>query len=38
MAADPMARQYEQLTAPERFALLVEAMARRDEAEADRLE
>lgn len=38
MASDPMARHYASLTAPERFALLVEAMARRDEREADRLQ
>ena len=38
MAADPMSRHYAALTAPERFALVVEAMARRDSAEADRLE
>ena len=37
MASDP-SRHYETLTPPERFALLVEAMARRDEREADRLE
>ena len=31
---DAMARHYEKLTAPERFSLMVEAMARRDDAEA----
>src|SRR5947209_19788526 len=38
MAADPLARHYAVLAAPGRFALLVEAMARGDEADADRLE
>ncbi len=38
MAIDPKGRHYEALTAPERFALLVEAMARRDGREADRLD
>jgi hypothetical protein len=38
MAADGMAKYYAVLTAPERFTLLVEAMARRDEAEMERLE
>jgi hypothetical protein len=38
MPADPMSRHYAALTPPERFVLLVEAMARRDEREADRLQ
>jgi hypothetical protein len=38
MASDPIARQYPALTPPERFALTIEAMARGDEADADRLE
>ena len=38
MATDAMSRHYEALTAPERFTLLIEAMARRDEREADRLD
>ena len=36
--ADALARNYAMLSAPERFALMVEAMARGDDAEADRLE
>ena len=36
--ADALSRNYAVLTAPERFTLMVEAMARGDEAEADRLE
>jgi hypothetical protein len=35
---DPLSRNYKELTAPERFTLTVEAMARGDEVEADRLE
>jgi hypothetical protein len=38
MAADPMSRHYEALQPHERFVLLVEAMARREGREADRLE
>jgi hypothetical protein len=38
MAADPLKHHYACLTAPERFALTIEAMARGDENEADRLE
>ena len=38
MAADPLKHHYACLTAAERFALTVEAMARGDENEADRLE
>src|SRR5687767_12351538 len=38
MAADAMSRHYQALTAAERFALTVETLARRDVAEADRLE
>ena len=38
MASDPLSRNYEQLKGDERFVLLLEAMARKDEAEADRLE
>jgi hypothetical protein len=38
MFNDPFSKHYWALTAPERFALLVEAMARGDEADADRLE
>ena len=37
-SADSPAKHYEVLSGPERFALMVEAMARRDDAEADRLE
>jgi hypothetical protein len=36
--ADPLSRNYKELTAPERFVLTVEALARKDEVEADRLE
>ena len=36
--ADALSRNYAVLTAPERFTLMLEAMARGDEAEADRLE
>jgi hypothetical protein len=36
--ADALSRNYAQLKGPERFALMLEAMARGDEAEADRLE
>jgi hypothetical protein len=36
--ADALARNYAVLTPPERFTLMVEAMARDDQAEADRLE
>jgi hypothetical protein len=35
---DAMTRHYEMLRGPERFALMIEAMARGDETEADRLE
>ena len=38
MAADPMARHYAALAAPGRFKRVVEGKARRDAAEADRLE
>jgi hypothetical protein len=38
MASDPLSRNYDQLKGDERFVLLVEAMARKDDAEADRLE
>ena len=38
MASDPLSRNYAQLDGKERFVLLLEAMARKDEAEADRLE
>ena len=38
MASDPMVRHYALLTPQERFPLVVEAMARGDEAEAGRLE
>ena len=38
MAADPLKHHYGCLTPSERFALTIEAMARRDENEADRLE
>ena len=38
MASDPLNHHYGALTAPERFALTIEAMARGDEAEADKLE
>ena len=38
MASDPLSRNYKTLTAPERFVLMVEALARKDEVEADRLE
>ena len=33
-----MTKGYETLTGPERFVLLIEAMARKDEVECDRLE
>ena len=38
MSSDPLKHRYGCLTPSERFALTIEAMARRDEAEADRLE
>src|SRR4051812_22744984 len=38
MASDPITRHYGALTASERFALTIEAMARGDEKDADRLE
>ncbi len=38
MASDPLVRHYGSLTPAERFSLTVEAMARGDEKEADRLE
>lgn len=38
MATDPLARQYGALTAAERFSLMIEALARGDENDADRLE
>ena len=38
MATDPLTRQYGSLTGAERFALMLEAMARKDEPDADRLE
>ena len=38
MATDPITRQYGALDGAERFALMLEAMARGDEADADRLE
>ena len=38
VASDPLSRNYAQLEGHERFVLLVEAMARKDEAEADRLD
>jgi hypothetical protein len=38
MASDPLKHHYGCLTAPERFALTIEAMARGDEVEADKLE